>query len=239
MQRRHLSLIAISITSLAILSACLDGGTKKPSSEEEKTFYALGLSIAERLETFDMKEKDLPFLFGGLKDGLTKKKPEVELSTYISKIQELSMKKMQAQAEEEKKASEAFLAKIGAEPGAEKLPSGVIFVNITQGTGKNPAPTDVVKVHYHGTLRDGKVFDSSVDRKQPAEFPLNQVVPCWTEGVQKLKVGGKAKLGCPAAQAYGDRGAPPDIKPGAALQFEVELLEIVAAKGGDAKSKKK
>lgn len=233
-QRRHITVIGLSLTALAIFGACMDGGTKKPSSEEEKTFYALGLSIAERLESFDMKEKDIPFLFAGLKDGLTKKKPEVELSQYINKIQELSMKKMQAQAEEEKKAADEFLAKMAAEPGAEKLPSGVILINLKEGSGKNPSATDTVKVHYHGTLRDGKVFDSSVERKQPAEFPLNQVVPCWTEGVQKLKVGGKAKLGCPSAQAYGDRGAPPDIKPGAALQFEVELLEIV-----DSKKKKK
>ena len=98
---------------------------------------------------------------------------------------------------------------------------------IKAGTGESPSKESKVKVHYHGTLRDGSVFDSSVERKEPATFALNQVVPCWTEGVQMMKVGGKSKLVCPADLAYKDRGAPPKIKPGAALVFEVELLEIV------------
>jgi FKBP-type peptidyl-prolyl cis-trans isomerase len=89
-----------------------------------------------------------------------------------------------------------------------------------------------VKVHYVGTLRDGTVFDSSRERGTPAQFPLNRVIPCWTEGVQKMKVGGKGRLTCPASIAYGDRGAPPKIKPGAALAFEVELLEILPAAAG-------
>jgi FKBP-type peptidyl-prolyl cis-trans isomerase FkpA len=101
-----------------------------------------------------------------------------------------------------------------------------VFRTITPGTGASPAATDTVKVHYHGTLPDGKVFDSSVDRGEPTEFPLNRVIPCWTEGVQRMKVGEKAKLVCPAAIAYGDRGAGADIPPGATLVFEVDLLGI-------------
>src|SRR6185295_3867195 len=89
--------------------------------------------------------------------------------------------------------------------------------------------SDRVKVHYHGTLADGTVFDSSVDRGTPATFPLNGVIPCWTEGLQQMKVGGKSKLICPSDVAYGDRGSPPKIKPGSTLVFDVELLEIVAA----------
>jgi FKBP-type peptidyl-prolyl cis-trans isomerase FkpA/FKBP-type peptidyl-prolyl cis-trans isomerase FklB len=97
---------------------------------------------------------------------------------------------------------------------------------VKAGSGAAPKATDTVKVHYKGTLRDGSVFDSSIERGQPATFPLNRVVPCWTEGLQKMKIGGKAKLACPSNLAYGDRGAPPKIKPGAALLFEVELLSI-------------
>jgi FKBP-type peptidyl-prolyl cis-trans isomerase FkpA len=97
---------------------------------------------------------------------------------------------------------------------------------VKEGSGASPALTDTVKVHYHGTLRDGTVFDSSVDRGEPAEFPLDRVIPCWTEAVQTMKVGEKAHITCPSEIAYGDRGAPPKIKGGAALAFDVELIEI-------------
>ena len=104
--------------------------------------------------------------------------------------------------------------------------SGLVFRTLTPGTGAQPKATDVVRVHYHGTLPGGKIFDSSVDRGEPAEFGLNQVIPCWTEGVQRMHVGEKAELVCPAAIAYGDRGAGGVIPPGATLIFEVELLAI-------------
>jgi FKBP-type peptidyl-prolyl cis-trans isomerase FkpA len=123
-------------------------------------------------------------------------------------------------------ASEAFLAKAAAEPGAIKTSSGLIYRDLTPGTGNSPASSDVVKVNYRGTLLDGTEFDSSYKRNEPAEFPLNQVIPCWTEGVQHMKVGGKARLVCPSAIAYGERGSPPVIPGGATLIFEIELLEI-------------
>ncbi|MCY7370970.1 MAG: FKBP-type peptidyl-prolyl cis-trans isomerase [Polaromonas sp.] len=109
---------------------------------------------------------------------------------------------------------------------AETLPSGVKIVHTTDGTGANPKASDTVKVHYKGTLADGKEFDSSYKRGTPASFPLNRVVPCWTEGMQKIKVGGKATLTCPPATAYGDRGAGGAVPPNATLTFEVELLAI-------------
>ncbi len=109
---------------------------------------------------------------------------------------------------------------------AETLLSGVKVVHTTDGTGANPKATDTVKVHYKGTLADGKEFDSSYKRGSPASFPLNRVVPCWTEGMQKIKVGGKATLTCPPATASGDRGAGAAVPPNATLTFEVELLAI-------------
>jgi FKBP-type peptidyl-prolyl cis-trans isomerase FkpA len=108
--------------------------------------------------------------------------------------------------------------------------SGLVYQSLKEGTGPSPAATDVVKVHYRGTFPDsGKEFDSSYKRNEPTEFPLNGVIPCWTEGVQKMKVGGKARLVCPANIAYGDQGRPPAIPGGATLVFDVELLEIKAA----------
>jgi FKBP-type peptidyl-prolyl cis-trans isomerase FkpA len=122
--------------------------------------------------------------------------------------------------------SKAFLDKAAAEPGAQKMASGLVYRVITAGSGASPKATDTVKVHYRGTLINGKEFDSSYARNEPAEFPLNMVIPCWTEGVQLMKVGGKSRLVCPANIAYGERGAPPDIPGGATLVFEIELLGI-------------
>ena len=122
----------------------------------------------------------------------------------------------------------AFLEKAAAEPGAIRTPSGLVFHELTPGSGAGPRASSRVKVHYRGTLIDGTEFDSSYKRGQPAEFALNQVVPCWTEGVQRMHPGGKARLVCPAKIAYGDAGSPPTIPPGATLVFEIELLEITA-----------
>jgi FKBP-type peptidyl-prolyl cis-trans isomerase FkpA len=110
---------------------------------------------------------------------------------------------------------------------AVTTPSGLVYQTLTEGTGPQPAASDVVRVHYRGTFPDGREFDSSYGRGEPAEFPLNRVIPCWTEGVQRMKVGGKAKLICPAAIAYGSRGAGGGaIPPNATLHFDVELLAI-------------
>ncbi len=124
-------------------------------------------------------------------------------------------------------AQDATVTKAAAEKGAVKTESGMVYRSLKDGTGASPKETDVVRVHYQGTLPDGTEFDSSLKRGQPAEFPLNRVIKCWTEGVQKMKVGGKAKLTCPANVAYGERGTPGGpIPPNATLIFEVELLAI-------------
>ncbi len=123
-------------------------------------------------------------------------------------------------------APDAALTKAAKEKGAVVTSSGLVYLSLKDGTGASPAAADTVKVHYRGTLTDGKEFDSSYKRNEPTEFPLNRVIPCWTEGVQRMKVGGKAKLTCPSAIAYGERGAGGVIPPNATLQFEVELLSI-------------
>lgn len=114
-----------------------------------------------------------------------------------------------------------------AESKDEKTASGIVITTLKEGAGANPKNSDTVKVHYRGVLSNGKEFDSSYGRGQPAIFPLNRVIPCWTEGVQKIKVGGKVKLVCPPNLAYGSRGVPGTIPPDSTLVFEVELLEIV------------
>lgn len=122
--------------------------------------------------------------------------------------------------------AQADAAAAAKEAGAAVTASGLVYRSLKDGSGASPAATDTVKVHYRGSFPDGKEFDSSYKRNEPTEFPLNRVIPCWTEGVQKMKVGGKAKLTCPAAIAYGSRGAGGVIPPNATLQFEIELLSV-------------
>lgn len=124
-------------------------------------------------------------------------------------------------------AGQEYASRVAERAGAVVEPSGLVYVPIRQGSGESPGPADTVKVNYEGKLINGAVFDSSYARGQAAEFPLNGVIPCWTEGVQKMRVGGEARLICPSALAYGDQGRPPVIPPGATLDFRVELLSVV------------
>jgi FKBP-type peptidyl-prolyl cis-trans isomerase FkpA len=195
-------------------------------TEEQKTLYTLGVLLGRNITAFNLTAAELDVVKKGLGDAATGKKLEVELEAYGPKVQELAKARQSAGAEAEKTKANEFRTKAASEPGAQTTPSGLVYRTLTAGSGKSPSATSTVKVHYHGTLANGTVFDSSVQRGQPAEFPLNGVIPCWTEGVQKMKVGEKARFVCPSEIAYGDQGRPPTIPGGATLVFEVELLEV-------------
>jgi FKBP-type peptidyl-prolyl cis-trans isomerase len=199
------------------------------ATDDDKTIYALGLVLARNVGDFHLSEAELGVLEQGLRDGVLGREPRVALEEWGPKVGQLVRARAASGAAEEARAGAAFVDAAAAEPGAEKTASGLVYRELVAGAGASPTPSNFVKVHYRGTLRDGSVFDSSIDRGEPAEFPLNRVIPCWTEALQKMKVGGKAKITCPASLAYGDRGAPPKIKPGAVLAFEVELLDVSAA----------
>jgi FKBP-type peptidyl-prolyl cis-trans isomerase FkpA len=220
----------IVLWSLAVIvagaSAAVAAGPE-PKTDDQKTLYAVGLVLARNLAPLNLTEAELEFVKAGMADGVSGKEPKVDLQAYGPKIHALQQARVSAVAAVEKKAGQAYLEKAAAEKGATKTASGLIITTIKPGNGASPKETDKVKVNYTGTLIDGTVFDSSVQRNTPVTFQLNQVIPCWKEGVQLMKVGGKAKLVCPSSIAYGDRGAPPKIKPGATLVFEVDLLEIV------------
>lgn len=200
--------------------------TSESMTEDEKTFYALGLAMSQSLGQFDLNEEELESVQQGLADGVLGNEAEVDLQEYAPKLQSLAQERAQAAAQKEREAGTKMLEEAAAEEGAVQTESGMVYKIVEEGTGESPAATDTVEVHYRGTLRDGSVFDSSYERGEPARFPLNQVIPCWTEGVQQMKVGGKAELVCPPDLAYGDR-ANQTIPAGSTLRFEVELLEIV------------
>jgi FKBP-type peptidyl-prolyl cis-trans isomerase FkpA/FKBP-type peptidyl-prolyl cis-trans isomerase FklB len=212
---------------LAVLIVPSPAAAQELKTDEDKALYAIGLALSDRLAPFGLTAAELEIVKAGLADGALGRERRLDPRAYTAKIQQLRQARAAVVAAAEKKAGQAFLAKAAGAPGAQKTASGLVVTTLTPGTGPAPGPTDKVKVHYHGTLSDGSVFDSSVQRGQPATFPLNGVIRCWTEGLQLMKVGGKSRLVCPSDLAYGDRGAPPRIKPGATLIFEVELLEIV------------
>jgi len=196
------------------------------TTDDQKTIYALGLVMARSLGQFDLSPAELEIVKRALSDAVAHK-PALDLEQWGPKIQPLAQARGARVAQKAKAESAAFLVKAAAEPGASKTPTGLIYKDVTPGTGASPKATDTVKVNYRGTFTDGKEFDSSYKRNQPAQFPLNGVIKCWTEGVQKMKVGGKARLVCPSDIAYGDQGRG-EIPGGATLVFDIELLEVVA-----------
>jgi FKBP-type peptidyl-prolyl cis-trans isomerase FkpA len=200
-------------TSTAVVAADL-------KSEEDKTMYALGAALGRSVVPFNLTPAELELVKAGLTDAATSKKPQVDINNYMPKLQDLQKTRLAA-------TEQAYMAKAATGKGITKTASGLLYSVVKAGTGASPKSTDTVKVHYTGKLTNGEVFDSSVERNEPAEFPLNGVIPCWTEGVQLMKVGGKSRLVCPAATAYGERGSPPKIGPGATLVFDIELLEIL------------
>lgn len=190
------------------------------TTDDQKTIYAAGLSLYRSMSQLNLSPAELEIVKRALTDAAAGK-PAVELNEWGPKIQPFALARGKA-------ATTAFLAKAVTEPGSTKTESGLIYREMQPGTGNSPQATDTVKVNYRGTLINGTEFDSSYKRNQPSEFPLNQVIKCWTEGVQKMKVGGKSQLICPSDLAYGDQGRP-SIPGGSTLIFEIELLEITSA----------
>jgi FKBP-type peptidyl-prolyl cis-trans isomerase FkpA len=201
------------------LGAAFVSQAQTPKTDDEKIFYTIGASIGRSLAPFNLSKAEQEMVRKGLNESLIGTKAPFNTEEYGPKINDLLRTRMAA-------ANTTYLDKAGKEKGATKTTSGMIYSELKAGTGGSPKPTDKVKVNYRGTLTNGTEFDSSYKRNQPAEFPLNGVIPCWTEGVQKMKVGGKAKLVCPPSIAYGERGSPPAIPPNAVLNFEIELLDI-------------
>jgi FKBP-type peptidyl-prolyl cis-trans isomerase FkpA len=224
---RSLALLLVLLPATVFAQTPSTAGV--PQTDEEKTLYAVGLVMQRSLRQFDLSAAELDIIRRAIADAQAGK-PAVDLDEWGPKIQALVSARGARLVAREKESSASYLAKAAAGAGAIKTDSGIVYTETTAGTGASPTPADRVKVHYRGTLIDGTEFDSSYARNEPAVFPLGGVIRCWTEGVQRMKVGGKARLVCPSDVAYGDRGNEA-IPGGAALIFEIELLEVVAAPG--------
>ena len=221
-------IVSCLATVLCLGTTAAFAAAPEPTTDDQKTLYAMGLVISQSLGVFTLSEPELDLVKSGMTDGVFKRPPKVDLQTFGPKIQQLQQARASVIAEAEKKAGAAFLAKAAAESGAKKTESGAILTTIKEGKGLTPKVTDTVKVHYLGTLIDGTVFDSTAKQGDPLTIGLDKMSKCWVEGMQQMKVGSKSKLVCPSDLAYRDKGMPPLIKPGATLVFEVELLEIVS-----------
>lgn len=226
--------ILLSAAGLAMAGVAGAQDTAAPPADSAS--YIIGTNIASNLKSQGI-DINLESLVAGMTDvlkGSGSKIPAAQAQEIMTKFQADLQAKAGAKAAEAGKKNieegKAFLEKNGKAEGVKTTASGLQYSVIKEGSGEKPKLTDTVKVHYHGTLLDGKVFDSSVERNEPATFPLDGVIKGWTEGLQLMPVGSKFKFVIPSELAYGERGAGGDIGPNAVLVFEVELLEIV--KGG-------
>lgn len=215
---------------LALPAAAGDAPAKDPyKTDDERALYTVGFLMGRNTAPFNLTAAETKIVQAGLADAALAKAPVVDVRFHQSRINDLLTRRVGAAAAKEKEKGKAFADKFAKETKALAIAGGGWYQELKAGEGEKPAAADTVKVHYRGTLITGEEFDSSYGRGEPTEFPLGGVIPCWTNGVGMMRKGGKAKLVCPSEVAYRDQGAPPKIKPGATLVFEVELLDITKA----------
>ncbi len=238
MRRLATSAVLLALALVGPAFAATPTPTPTPTSPaklegDRRSLYAAGLMLAGSLEVFSPSEAELNTVLQAVRDGLAGKPAlQVDDATRME-VQALARRRLAARAEAAKERAraegEALLAQAAAAPGAQRLPSGLVYRPLAEGTGPSPRLADAVRVRFTGRLAGGKVFDATPDGAAPARFQVEQVLPCWAEALQRMQPGGRARVACPPALAYGDHGAPPAIPPGAALDLELELVAVEPA----------
>ena len=219
----------IAVAAIGVLASCQNGGKSnlKMETQAEKFSYSIGMDFAKNIQDQKFDSLDVDLIANGLRDVLSGNDTKLSFDASQEVVREYLTEMRTKQMASKKDEGLAFLAENGKKEGVVTTASGLQYEVLKEGEGAKPTATTEVSVHYHGTLTDGTVFDSSVDRGQPASFPLNRVIPGWTEGVQLMSVGSKYRFTVPSDLAYGENGAGQMIGPNEVLIFEVELLEIL------------
>ena len=195
-------------------------------TDDERSVYTIGYLMGRNVAPFNLTPAELKVAQSGLSDAALGKPALVDIRFHQSRVNDMLAKRMEGSASKEKSKGKIYVENFLKEHKAQAIPGGGWYLEVKAGQGAVPVKTDTIKANYRGTTVDGAQFDSSYDRGEATQFPLDGVIPCWTNGIGMMKVGGKAKLVCPSDVAYGDPGRP-GIKPGATLIFDVELVEIV------------
>ncbi len=239
MKTRWMGLAAGLAFVMLISGACQKGGEQAkpsaaapaaqapvPSTEDEKSFYMIGRALGRTFIGWSLSAREVESLQKGVADSVNEAKPVIDLEAQEPKAQQMAQARVAAAAQVNKTKGRAYMDQAAKEAGAVRTASGMIHVTLKPGTGPSPKKSSTVQVQYEGRFIDGTLFDSSLKRGQPAVFPLDKVIPCWQEGIARMKVGEKARLICPSDLAYRDQGQPPVIPGGATLVFETELLSF-------------
>jgi FKBP-type peptidyl-prolyl cis-trans isomerase FkpA len=227
MRRQSCMAIGLAFLMASALHASEPRSDTPLPDADARTLYTLGQLISRTLESFALSPDELKYVGMGLEDGVLQREPKVDLAAEAPRLHELQSARRAATAAAEKDRALEHVANVSANPESIRHANGLIVEPLKSGAGDMPSSTDHVSVHYVGRLVDGTVFDSSLARGEPATFPVKGVIACWNQALPTLRVGTRARLTCPPELAYGDRGLPPAIRPGATLIFELELLGII------------
>ena len=218
--------MALRRMAMALFALAGVAAASEITSERDQTLYAIGVRLGRSLSPFLLSESELEMVLLGVRDAVLGRELAVNETARQSQIDALLRDRRAPALAAERKASAEFLAQAAQQSGAVRTPSGLVMRELRPGSGPTPQAGDSVRLHYHGRLRDGNVFDSSVDRGVPAHVALARALPCWREALLSMRVGGKSELVCPAELAHGASGDPPRVAGGAAVVYEIELLSI-------------